>query len=85
VLEALACGAPVVASDIPVHREHFAPATALFESGSLEAFLAALRRVIDDSEAAERLRRAGPALAAGFSWVDVARRHLELWRSVGAT
>ena len=84
VLEALACGAPVVASDIPVHREHFAPAVTLFESGSLEAFLTALARVIDDSEAAERLRRAGPVLAAGFSWRDVAQRHLELWRVVGA-
>lgn len=84
VLEALACGAPVVASDIPVHREHFAPAVELFESGSIEALGAALARVIDDSETGKRLRRAGPALAAGFSWEDVARRHLELWRTVAA-
>ncbi|MBZ5587289.1 MAG: glycosyltransferase family 4 protein [Acidobacteriia bacterium] len=83
VLEALACGAPVVASDLPVHREHFAPAVALFESGNLEAFLAALACVIDDSEAANRLRGAGPSLAAHFRWKDVARRHLDVWRAVG--
>ncbi len=84
VLEALACGAPVVASDIAVHREHFAPAVALFESGEPDALREALARVIDDVEVAGRLRRAGPELAARFSWSDVARRHLEVWRAVGA-
>lgn len=82
MLEALACGAAVVASDIPVHVEHFAPAVELFESGSAEALRAVLQRVLEDTAAAGRLRRAGPGLAAGFSWADVARRHLEVWRAV---
>jgi len=82
VLEALACGAPVVASDISVHREHFAPAVELFESGNAEALGSALARVIDGSDNGQRLRRAGPVLAAGFSWDEVARRHLEVWRAV---
>ena len=85
VLEALACGAVVVASDIPVHREHFAPAVALFESGNADALIAALARALEDSETARGLRAAGPALAARFTWEDVARRHLEVWRAVGGT
>ena len=83
VLEALACGAVVVASDIDVHREHFAPAVVLFESGDADALIAALARVLEDSGTAQRLRAAGPALAARFTWEDVARRHLEVWRAVG--
>ena len=83
VLEALACGALVVASDIDVHREHFAPAVMLFESGEADALIAALARVLEDSGTAQRLRAAGPALAARFTWEDVARRHLEVWREVG--
>jgi glycosyltransferase involved in cell wall biosynthesis len=83
VLEALACGALVVASDIAVHREHFAPAVVLFESGNAEALTAALACALGDSETGRGLRAAGPALAARFTWEDVARRHLEVWRAVG--
>jgi glycosyltransferase involved in cell wall biosynthesis len=82
VLEALACGGAVVASDIAVHREHFAPAVALFASGDADALAAALTRVLEDSDVGRELRAAGPALAARFSWTDVARRHLELWRTL---
>jgi glycosyltransferase involved in cell wall biosynthesis len=83
LLEALACGAVVVASDIPVHREHFTPAVELFTSGDAEALAAVAGTVLGDSGRAASLRAAGPALAAGFDWVDVARRHLDLWRQVG--
>ncbi len=83
LLEALACGAAAVASDIAVHREHFASAVELFESGDAEALAEATGRVLTDSARAAALREAGPALAAGFEWTEVARRHLELWREVG--
>lgn len=82
VLEALACGGAVVASDIAVHREHFSPAVALFASGDAEALTAAAGRVLENGEAAARLRAAGPVLAASFSWREAARRHLELWHEV---
>jgi glycosyltransferase involved in cell wall biosynthesis len=83
LLEALACGAAVVASDIPVHREHFAPAARLFSSGDAEALAATAAEVIEDSTVAAGLREAGPRLAARFDWSDVARRHIDLWREVG--
>ncbi len=83
VLEALACGGAVVASDIAVHREHFEPAVALFASGDADALAAALVRVLEDSGVGRGLRAAGPALAAKFSWTEVARRHLEVWRTLG--
>jgi glycosyltransferase involved in cell wall biosynthesis len=83
LLEALACGALAVASDIAVHREHFATAVELFPSGNAEALAFAAAGVLQDSGRAAFLRAAGPALAARFDWVEVARRHLELWREVG--
>jgi glycosyltransferase involved in cell wall biosynthesis len=83
LLEALACGAAVVASDIPVHREHFAAGVEFFASGDGEALAAATTRVLEDSGRAAALRAAGPALAAEFEWPEVARRHLTLWNEVG--
>lgn len=83
LLEALACGAAAVASDIEVHREHFACAVELFASGDAEALAQATNTVLADSGRAAALRAAGPTLAAGFDWIEVARRHLELWREVG--
>jgi glycosyltransferase involved in cell wall biosynthesis len=82
VLEALACGALVVASDISVHVEHFAAAVRMFPSGDAQALADAVAVVLDDSAAAAALRARGPAHAARFSWKESARRHIELWREV---
>ena len=82
VLEALACGGAVVASDIPPHVEHFAPAVELFASGDAGALESALRRVLADSARAASLRAGGPVHAAAFRWEETAAAHLELWREV---
>lgn len=84
VLEALACGAPVVASDIPVHVEHFAPAVELFASGDAEALADTVGRLLADSGRAAALRAAGPPHAARFTWEASARAHLDLWREVAS-
>jgi glycosyltransferase involved in cell wall biosynthesis len=82
VLEALACGAAVVASDIDVHTEHFAGTVEPFASGDAGALAAACRALLADGERAAALRAAGPALAARFTWRECARRHVEVWREV---
>lgn len=84
VLEALACGAAVVASDIDVHVEHFAPAVELFSSGDAEALADAIRLVLGDGTRTEQLRRTGIRHAACFRWEDSARAHLQLWREIVA-
>jgi glycosyltransferase involved in cell wall biosynthesis len=83
LLEALASGAAVVASDIPVHREHFEPAVRLFASGSADALAEAATEVLEDSGVAAGLRAAGLRLSGRFDWNDVARKHIDLWRQVG--
>jgi len=82
LLEALACGAVVVASDIPVHLEHFGPAVELFPSGEAEGLRHAVETALGDSDRARKLREAGPRLARRFTWERSAAAHLELWRGL---
>jgi glycosyltransferase involved in cell wall biosynthesis len=82
VLEALACGGLVVASDIPVHREVFASAVQLFATGQAEALAAAVQQVLEDTALATKLRQAGLQLARDFSWERAAAQHLALFREV---
>ncbi|MCS7181881.1 MAG: glycosyltransferase family 4 protein [Thermoanaerobaculum sp.] len=82
VLEALACGACVVASDIPVHREVFAGAVQLFRVGEAEGLAQAVRQLLEDRERREHLRAEGLSLVQGFSWERAARAHLQLWREL---
>ncbi|MFN3413466.1 MAG: glycosyltransferase family 4 protein [Thermoanaerobaculum sp.] len=82
VLEALACGACVVASDIPVHREVFSGAVRFFAAGDAEALAAELREVLDNAQERQKLRESGLVLAESFSWEKAAREHWALWREV---
>jgi len=82
LLEALACGAAVVASDIAVHVEHFGPAVELFTSGDWEALAGTLERVLGDSGRREELRRRGVEHTASFTWERSAMAHVELWREI---
>lgn len=67
VIEALACGAAVVASDIPALREAGGPAAAYAPVGDVGAWSDAVSKVLTDPAAAPP--RAGRlAWAAQFSW-----------------
>jgi glycosyltransferase involved in cell wall biosynthesis len=67
VIEALACGAAVVASDIPALREAGGTATAFAPVGDVEAWSNAVARLIADPSAAPA-RAARLAWASQFSW-----------------
>ncbi|HEX6262904.1 MAG TPA: glycosyltransferase family 4 protein [Actinomycetota bacterium] len=76
LVEAMAAGLPVVASDIPGYREVVRRGDdgLLVPPRDTAALAAALRRVLDDHELAERLRDAGRARSAGYSWETVTRQ-----------
>jgi glycosyltransferase-like protein len=85
VLEAMAAGLPVVASDIPVFREFLGGGAALFtRAGDPDDLAAGLHRLVTDAAERRRLAAAGPAVAAGYSWEATARQHLALYRSMTA-
>ena len=74
VLEAMACGTPVVAAPEPALREVAGEAALYAEPGELAD---ALRRAVRDHD---RLAAAGLERAKAFSWRETARRTLEVYR-----
>ena len=76
LLEAMACGTPVVASDDPALVELSQGVAAHFQRGSVESLRAALQRLPDGSK--------GPARAAEFTWARCAAAHAQVYRGVAA-
>ncbi|MBT0962759.1 glycosyltransferase family 4 protein [Denitromonas iodatirespirans] len=66
-LEALACGSPVIASDIPVHREVLGDAAFFVRLGDPSSWAEALEAIQTDSEVAGRMAVAGDRLRR-FTW-----------------
>jgi glycosyltransferase involved in cell wall biosynthesis len=73
VLEAMACGTPVVASNRSSIPEVVGDAGLLCEPTAPEELAAALRRVLDEPGLASSLRERGPARAAEFTWEKTGR------------
>lgn len=67
VLEAMACGVPVVASDVSCYRDFAAGAAALVPYDDPAAFAAAARALLADPAAWLRARAAGLAVAASHA------------------
>jgi len=78
-LEAMACGCPVAASDAGAVAEVTGDAALRFDARDPAAIAVALHRLAADDVLRRRLRAAGPAHAAGFTWAATARRHAEAY------
>jgi glycosyltransferase involved in cell wall biosynthesis len=68
VLEAMACGAPVVASNATSIPEVVGDAALLCDPRDADALAHALRRVLDDPRLADELRQRGFEQAGRFTW-----------------
>jgi glycosyltransferase involved in cell wall biosynthesis len=68
VLEAMACGTPVVAGDAPAVNEIVGDAALLVPPNDWRALADAIERVLTDPLLAERLRHQGFRQAASFPW-----------------
>lgn len=83
-VEAMASGAPLVASDLPVFREISGAAAEYADPTDVPAMAAAIRRVLDDPAHAARLAAAGKRRAAEFTWDRCARAvHAEVRLRLG--
>ena len=89
VIEAMASGTPVVASDLPVLREVAENAATFVPFADIEAWRKALVELINeratDSVAWERRVESGIRQSAKFSWAEYARRMVDVYREVAAT
>lgn len=84
VLEAMACGTPVVCSNAGSLPEVAGDAALLFPPGDDEALARALDSILSDSALRTELARRGAVQAKRFSWLETARRTLAAYRSLGA-
>jgi glycosyltransferase involved in cell wall biosynthesis len=82
MLEAMACGTPVVASRASCLPEIGADAALFAPPDDAAAWAEALRLVSRDAALRDRLRVAGLDRATHFSWDESTEKHVALFRSV---
>jgi len=73
-LEAMACGVPVIASDIPALRETLEGAAVLVPPAEPDAWAAAIAAQAADGARREAFAAAGIARAARYTWAETAAR-----------
>ena len=79
-LEAMACGAPVIATRVGAIPEYAEGAAVLIAPSDSEALRAALTRVLHDETLRRELRSRGPERARQWTWDRGARTMAELLR-----
>jgi glycosyltransferase involved in cell wall biosynthesis len=84
-LEALACGAPLVAGTRGSLPEIVAGAGLLADPLDITAIAETLGRAVGDPQLARELRQAGPERARAFSWPEAARVTAEVIEAAGRT
>jgi len=83
LLEAMACGTPLVVSDIAAFRDLAGQGHAVFAPpGDPDAWGRAVNDVIDDAERRKRMMREGRRVAERHAWPLVAQRVLAVYRRV---
>ena len=81
-LEAMACGAPVIASAIPSIKETVAGAARLVEPHDVNELAAAMLEFLSDEKMRSYFSEAGVERAKTFTWEKTARQTLEIYREI---
>ncbi len=82
LLEAMACGIPVIASDIPAHRELIEHGVNghMFEVGNVDSLASIILEILDKPEGREGIiRNAKELVEKKFTWQSVANRLDEVY------
>ncbi len=80
-LEAMACGTPVITSNVSALPEVVGKAGIMVGPHDVEAWAEAIEQVLLDAELRESLSNAGLKRAARFSWHKTAEMTVDLYRS----
>lgn len=82
ILEAMACGCPVITSDRGAMKEVAGDAALLVNPEDTADILRAMRLVLEDKKTTSALQQAGVKRAKRFSWEQAARKTLAVYTSV---
>lgn len=82
VLEAMACGCPVVTSNVSAMPEVAGGAALLVDPADPASIAGALRRVVSEPELVNDMRRKGLARSGQLDRAGFARAHLQVYRQV---
>jgi glycosyltransferase involved in cell wall biosynthesis len=82
VLEAMACGCPVISSNASSLPEVAGEAALLVEPWDVDGFASVMERVLTDPALQADLRKKGLERAAQFSWDKTARETIAVYRRV---
>jgi len=82
VAEAMACGLPVVISDIPSLRETFSGAASFFPPGNVEKLSEEILKFLLDDRLREELGKRNEAFVRRYCWESVAERELKFMESL---
>ncbi|HET6975719.1 MAG TPA: glycosyltransferase family 1 protein [Pyrinomonadaceae bacterium] len=80
LLEAMACGAPVVTSNIPAIRETVADVARLVTPTNVQELARSIMELLADQSESERRSEAGKQHASRFSWDKAAVATLDVYR-----
>jgi len=84
ILEAMACGCPVLTSNISSMPEVAGDAAILVDPYSLEEIMSAIEKVLSDERLRVSLRQKGLERVKHFSWEKAARETLQVYRETCA-
>ncbi|MCX6763742.1 MAG: glycosyltransferase family 1 protein [Candidatus Moranbacteria bacterium] len=82
ILEAMVAGTPVMASDIPPHREVAGEAALFFNPENSQDLAEKLEKIISDSDLRNDLIQKGLEQAQKFSWKKSAEKLLKIYQNI---
>jgi alpha-1,3-rhamnosyl/mannosyltransferase len=81
VLEAMGCGVPVVAGDVPAVREVAEDAVVRVNPRDVEAIAGAVRRLLERDELRTKMSERGRSMARRYGWRRAAEATLSVYRA----
>lgn len=81
-LEAITCGIPVIASDIPIFREILDGAALYVNPANPEDIARGIYRILTEESLREELKKKGLARAASFSWQKTVEETLKIIKKI---
>ncbi len=82
ILEAMACGLPVAAWNLPVYEKIFSQGMLIAPMGNIGEMAKNILKLLDDSEFRAKVSKDALEMASKYSWDEIAARELSLIQSL---